>query len=187
MRLSEIEFVKLLPKFMQDDPANIGIAKGIDIVIKIFDGFSGNLATWAAIERMSDAELNELAWELNIAWYEPSASTAVKREIIKNSDRVQQKLGTKWAVENVIETYFGDGNVLEWFEYEGTPGHFKINSSNPSVTNENLTKFLRILSKVKRGSAQLDGIFINMLSQQDIRTGVACHIVDKMTIDLGRR
>lgn len=187
MRLNDIEFVKLLPKFMQNDAANIGIAKGIDIVIKIFDGFSGNLATWDAIKNMSDAELNELAWELNIAWYEPSASIEVKREIVKNSDRVQQKLGTKWAVENVIETYFGDGSMLEWFEYDGEPGHFKINSSNPSVTNENLTKFLRILSKVKRGSAQLDGIFINMLSQQNIYTGAACHITDKVTVSLGKR
>ncbi len=38
--------------------------------------------------------------------------------------------GTPYAVEQVIQTYFGDGEVSEWFEYGGQPGMFKVVTTN---------------------------------------------------------
>lgn len=172
MKLKDIEFIKLLPVFMRDDDANIGLANGVDYIIKMFANYADNMSTWAAIDKLTEAELDDLAWELNIQWYEQDANIAIKRKIIKEADKVQHKLGTKWAVENVITTYFGVGNMLEWFEYDGDPGHFRIESTNPSVTNEDLIKFLRILDKVKRKSSQLDGITINLSGEMTLHMGV---------------
>ena len=186
MRLKDIEFLKLLPAFMREDTAIIGMSKGVDEVIKMFAGFADNMSTWAAIDNLTEAELDELAWELNIQWYEPDAAIEIKREIVKNSDLVQQRLGTKWAVENVITTYFGSGNIKEWFEYDGEPGHFRIESNNPSVTNEQLNKFIRILNKVKRKSAFLDGVFITLGAQADINMGVGFHETKISTVRFGK-
>lgn len=187
MKLIDIEFLKLLPSFMRNDKAIIGMSKGVDEVVKMFARYADNMSTWAAIDELTEAELDELAWELNIQWYEPDSAIEIKRAIIKESDLVQQRLGTKWAVERVITTYFGSGNISEWFEYEGgEPGHFKIESTNPSVTNENLNKFLRILNKVKRASAHLDGIFIGLSADTHINAGVAYHETKIETIRLGK-
>ena len=109
----------------------------------------------------------------------------VKRNLVKNSDQVYQKLGTKWAVENVIHTYFGDGYIQEWFQYEGEPGHFRIFSANPSITDERLMQFLEILQKVKRGSSHLDGIFITLTGRMQLHTGVGYHEVSFETIRIG--
>lgn len=186
MKLKDIEFLKLLPAFMREDSAVIGMSKGVDEVIKMFAGFADNMSTWAAIDKLTESELDELAWELNIQWYEHDAAVEIKREIVKNSDLVQQRLGTKWAVENVITTYFGSGNIKEWFEYEGDPGHFKIESTNPSVTNEQFNKFMRILNKVKRKSAYLDGVYIMLGAQATINVGVGQQETKITTMRFGK-
>ena len=158
MKLSDLEFIKLLPEFMRDDSAIKGLASGVDVIIAGILPSIERLTTWDHIDELSEAELDELAWELNISWYSPGASIAVKRDLIKNSDRVHMILGTKAAVENVINSYFGDGYISEWFEYGGEPGHFKVISVNPSISGDNLTGFLSILDKVKRASAKLDSV-----------------------------
>lgn len=175
MKLNDLDFIRLLPQFMRDDAAVRGLAAGINAIIPSLSASVKTLSTWDHIDELSEAELDELAWELNILWYDPSATIAVRRDLVKNSDKVWQYIGTKWAVENVITTYFGEGYIQEWFEYEGQPGRFRVYSANPSLTAEKLTEFLNILNKVKRASAKLDGIFITLTGMMNLSAGVALH------------
>ena len=186
MNIYDIEFVKLLPQFMKEDGAIIGLSKATNEIMGIFDKAARLMTTWDRINELPETELDNLAWELNITWYDKRVPISVKRELILNSDKVYQKLGTKWAVENVINTYFGEGHISEWFEYEGEPGHFKIYSSNPTITNEKLIQFLGILNKVKRGSSHLDGVFITLTGQMRLHSGVGYHEVSFETIRLGK-
>ena len=175
MKLSNIEFLRLLPQFMRDDKAVQGLAAGIDEIVPDLAASISKLSTWDRIDELSETELDELAWELNIPWYSTGATIGIKRDVIKNSDQVYRHLGTKWAVENVIKTYFGDGYITEWFEYDGEPGHFQVNSSNPSLNNERLAEFLNLLEKVKRASAKLDAIVISLSGELNLSVGVAVH------------
>lgn len=175
MKLNDLEFIRLLPQFMRDDAAVKGLATGIDSIVPGLSASLSVLSTWDHIDNLSEDELDALAWELNIQWYDSGANIDIKRELVKNSDKVYQHLGTKWAVENVINTYFGEGYVSEWFEYEGDPGHFRVYSTNPSLNNERLSEFLNLLDKVKRASAKLDGIFITLTGQMPLAAGVAFH------------
>ena len=187
MKLSNIEFLKLIPQFMRGDDAVRGLAAAIDNIIPELAASIDRLSTWDHIDTLTEAELDELAWELNIPWYEASASLTIKREVIKNSDKVYKHIGTKWAVENIIKTYFGDGYIMEWFEYEGEPGHFRVYSSNPSLNNERLTEFLALLEKTKRASAKLDGISITLDAELVLSTGVAIHEVSNETSAIGAK
>ena len=175
MKLTTIEFIRLLPQFMRNDEAVQGLSAAIDEIVPGLSESLGVLTTWNEVDRMTEAELDALAWELNILWYDTGATIDIKRELIKNSDMVYKKLGTKWAVENVIDTYFGEGNVQEWWEYGGEPGHFNVLSPNPSVNNEKLNEFLSILSKIKRASAKLDAIVITLSGELNLYAGVAYH------------
>ena len=186
MKIYDIEFVKLLPQFMKEDGAIVGLSKATDEVIGVFDKAARLMTTWDKINELSETELDDLAWELNITWYNKLAPIDVKRELILNSDKVYQKLGTKWAVENVITTYFGEGHISEWFEYDGEAGHFKVFSSNPNITADALNQFLDVLNKVKRASAHLDGIFITLTGQMRLHMGVAYSEMSNDTIRLGK-
>ena len=187
MKLNDIEIIRLLPQFMRKDDFNIGLAKGFDKVIKKLEATVSTLSTWDSIDSLTEPELDELAWELNIEWYKLNASIDIKRQLIKDSDNMHKKLGTKWAVERIINTYFGEGYISEWFEYGGEAGHFKVFSSNPTITNENLLEFLSILEKVKRASSHLDGITISLTGQMHLHGGVGYHEVSFDVIRLGKK
>lgn len=177
MKLSDIDFLRLLPQFMRDDTAVQGLSAGIDAIIPELHSSVARLSTWNHIDELSEDELDDLAWELNILWYDAAASLSIKREVVKNSDQIYRHLGTKWAVENVVSTYFGNGHVSEWWEYDGEPGHFRVNSSNPSLNNERFEEFIRLLNKVKRASAKLDSVVISLSGELPLYVGVAFHEV----------
>ena len=187
MKLADIEFLRLLPQFMREDMAVRGLAYAMDQIIPSIDYAVKKLSTWDHIDDLSEADLDALAWELNIPWYDKNASLAIKREVVKNSDKVYKHIGTKWAVEYIIKTYFGDGYIKEWFEYDGAPGHFMVYSSNPSLNNERLNEFLALLDKTKRATAKLDLINITLDAELTLGMGVAIHEVGSDTYSIGAR
>ena len=185
MKLSTLEFIRLLPQFMREDTAVIGLSAGIDEIIPELATSLKRLTTWDHIDALSEAELDELAWELNILWYDSRSSIGIKRDLIRNSDKVWRYIGTKWAVETVISTYFGEGRVEEWFEYGGLPGRFRVHSNNPDISQQRLEEFLNVLRKVKRASAKLDGILLSLAGELNLSAGVAFHEVGHEEYALG--
>ena len=95
------------------------------------------------------------------------------RAVIRNSDRVYSKLGTPYAVEQIVADYFGTGEVREWYQYGGRPHHFKVLSDNPSLVNSNLDLFLKLLRTVKRRSSWLDAILICLTGEMFLYSGMA--------------
>ena len=93
--------------------------------------------------------LDELAWQLNVEWYDPAAELSIKQQIIRSAIIVHMYKGTPYAVEQVIQAYFGDGEVQEWFDYGGQPGMFKVLTTNPSVTSDLANQFITVLNSVK--------------------------------------
>lgn len=160
MKLENVETVKLLPEWLRKDGAAIGLGKGTDEVVKAIYARAKLLSRWDKIDSLDDKTLDEMAYELNITWYDSTAPISTKREIIKKSDLVYSKLGTKYAIEQIISSYFGTGVLEEWYEYGGEPYHFKVLSDNPALVNENYELFLKLLNISKRSSAHLDAIII---------------------------
>ena len=115
MKLTTLEFVRLLPQFMREDGAVKGLSAAMDQIVPELARSTATLSTWDHIDELNEAELDALAWELNILWYDTGATLDTKRALVKDSDLVYKRLGTKWAVENVINSYFGEGYVTEWF------------------------------------------------------------------------
>lgn len=185
MRLGGLEFTRLLPSFMRDDLAVLGLSSGVGVIVPELSGSISRLTTWDHIDELNEEELDALAWELNILWYDKGANIDTKRDLVLNSDKVYQHLGTKWAVENVIQSYFGDGYIREWFEYEGEPGYFRVYSTNPSLTEERLTEFLNILNKVKRHSSRLEGVYITLTGEMNLAAGVGVQETANESYNIG--
>lgn len=185
MRLGDLEFTRLLPTWMRGDLADVALAQGVDEVIRDLAPQVAVLSVWDCLDRLPEAYLDELAWALDVRWYDSGASYETKVDLIRNSDHVHSKLGTVGAVESVVSSYFGTGRVMEWPDYDGKPHHFKVFTTDPSAVGENLPRFLDMLRKVKRLSSVFDGIMIGLTGEQRARVGVATKITSRETIELG--
>ncbi len=185
MKLGDLDFKRLLPAFMRDDGAVTGLSLALNEIVPQLEGSIQTLSTWDSIDLLSEEELDALAWELNILWYDVGANIDTKRDVIKNSDLVYRRLGTKWAVESVIKSYFGDGYITEWFEYGGQPGRFRVYTANPSVSEERYGEFLNLLEKIKRASAKFDGLYITLTGQMPLCAGMAVHQSGRERYEIG--
>ena len=185
MRLGDLEFVRLLPTWMRGDPADVALSEGVDEVFRAAAPQIAMLSVWDCIDLLPEAYLDELAWALDVRWYDSGASVETKRDLVLNSDLVHAKLGTVSAVESVITSYFGVGRVMEWTDYDGKPHHFKAFTTDPTAVGENLERFLDMLAKVKRLSSKFDGIMIGLTGEQQARYGMATKVTSRETIELG--
>ena len=183
--LTAKNMVRMLPEPMKRDDGTAAMARVAAEELERRGIESGLPRLWGRFDDMAGDLLDILAEDLGLTWYDSDAPAAVKRELLKNSGQVFRRLGTKWAVENVIGTYFGEGFVREWFEYDGEPGHFRVYSPNPSVNQERLEEFLSLLERVKRTSAKLDGIFISLTGQTPIYAVVAVRETSTERYEIG--
>lgn len=183
MRLGNLDFKALLPTWMRGDVADLALSNGVDETMWATAPQIAVLTVWDMVYQLPEPFLDELAWALDIRWYDSGASIGTKQDLVLNSDRVHQRLGTVASVESVVASYFGDGEVIEWFDYGGSPHRFKVFTTDPTSVNQNLDKFLDMLSKVKRLSSKFDGILIGLVGDAEAKTGLAAKITEYTDFD----
>ncbi len=169
MKLSELDFVCLLPAFMRDDPALIAFGKALNELIGEPCKRLDTIRTWDKIDELNEAECDELAWELDIDWYDSAGMNLTeKRETIKYAQQIKRKRGTKWAVERLISAYFGEGYVAEWFEMDSAPYTFFVLTTETEITDENFAKFVEAANAAKNERSHMAGIYYYWQQAEDI-------------------
>lgn len=158
MRITSLDFLRLLPEFMREDAAVRGLAKAVEDILSEPAKQVKTVRAWDRIDNMTEEQLDELAYELDIDWYSTDLSIESKRAVVKSSDKVYAKRGTKWAIEQVIKDVFGGGYVTEWQDYGGDPFHFRVTTSYMLQSQEIVDEFRELVAKAKRCSAVLDTI-----------------------------
>lgn len=176
MKTREVDFKKFLPLFMRDDEFNIALCEALNDIFR--DINTDKLRIWDKLDELTHEELDELAWELNVLWYNKAGSLAAKREQIRTSFDVWRTLGTKHAVETVVSQLFIKGKVLEFWEAGLEPHHFVVEIYDPrALTPDGEKEFRRILEIVKRKSQNLDSIKLILTPNFWTYTGVVIHDV----------
>lgn len=186
MKLDSLEFVRLLPQFMRDDEAVAAFSKATDALIGLPGKRLETLRTWDQIDKLNDAECDELAWELGIDWYESRRmSLEEKRETIKTAQQIKQKRGTKQAVEQILVNAYGNGSVEEWFEYGGDPYSFRVRT-DAVLTEENNKRFRQMIRKAKNVRSHLQLITVERTANFCEYVGTACMLNPRMVIQCER-
>ena len=161
MKVSNMDFIKLLPAFMQDDEAAIALSKAVNKLIGEPGKRLATIRTWDKVNELTEAECNEMAWELDIDWYDSEGMNLTeKRNTIKLAQQIKRKRGTKWAVERLIGAYFGEGYVMEWFEMDDSPYTFAALTTNANTDGENFNKFVDAVQAAKAPTKPLPRIAI---------------------------
>lgn len=160
MKLSELDFLRLLPAFMRDDETAIALSKAMNKLLREPGQRLHTLRTWDKVDELTEAECDEMAWELDIDWYDSTGmGLEEKRATIKLAQQIKRKRGTKWAVERLISAYFGEGYIMEWYDTDGKPFTFVALTTNTHITAENFGKFVEGVKAAKNERSRIAGIF----------------------------
>ena len=156
IKLADYRTEKALPAEMRT-PERIALAYAFDMQKKKFIERMERVYIWADLEKVEDNKLDFLAVENCVLFYNTGLAPDVKRNLIRNSIYWYMKLGTRQAMEEMIDTVFGNENtsVEEWYTYAGEPFHFRI-AVGTEVTQTSIKDFLRYLKQVKNARSRFD-------------------------------
>lgn len=162
INLNGSRFTAIMPENLSSQKEVQAIAYSVGRQIEKLCTYADKARTYAAITFMPEEALDLLAMELRTPAYDENYSIKVKRELIKGTLTFYTQMGTPAAVNKIIETIFSAGYIKEWYEYDGKPHHFKAHTTNPSITSDDVEEFRRVLGSVKRLSAWLDEIVLEL-------------------------
>lgn len=186
MKLSELEFLRLLPSFMRNDEAVIALSAAMDKLLGEASERIPTIRTWDMIDELNDKELDALAWELDVDWYDDTLGIDEKRATIEAAQQIKRKRGTKWAVERLITAYFGEGYVVEWYEIGDQPYTFVALTTNEAITQEDYEKFVEAVRAAKNSRSHIAGVFYYW--EQGPDPGVAASMgYEGITYEFARR
>lgn len=126
------------------------------------------LKIYSGIDAASDDILDALAVELAVPSYSQSYDIDVKRELVKGAISYWQAAGSAQTVEDICKAIFGDAVVLEWFEFGGDAGTYKVVSANPGISGADVKKYEAVAESVKRLSQKLISVTVALQAAGDI-------------------
>lgn len=150
----------VLPNFLKQNNEVKAFCYALDRQVKKLLTRAAVLTIWYDLQNVDESLLDYLAIELRTQYYATDLEITMKRQLIANTLIWYQKAGTIAAIDELISIVFGSGKTQEWYTYNGNPHHFKVQTSNPIVTEEDLQKFNEIIRNIKRRTATLDTVEI---------------------------
>ena len=174
--LRNAKITDALPQILAKEPWAQAMAYAINRQLNRLLTYADGVLIFASIDKMPDKILDILSVELRLPYYDQTFSTVVKRELIKGALQYWATAGTVESLTKILANIFGDATIEEWYEYGGEPGYFRILTTNPNVTGETLAQFTKTAQDVKRLSAWLEEVLVDMdIPKMDTYHGFAIH------------
>lgn len=165
MKLKDVDLLKMLPSFMREDQYDSLLATGMSNLFQKYALDMQRVIIVGQTDYLNEAELDQLAKDQNIFWYNYFGTIEQKRTQIKEAPLIFNRLGTVWAVERVMNQYFENTELQEWFDYDGDPHYFRFTTEDTNILRSDIQTFLAILDKVKRRSQWLEEICLSLRAQ----------------------
>ncbi|WP_312117968.1 phage tail protein I [Brevibacillus reuszeri] len=172
INLFDISLLDIMPDSLKQDPDMVAMAKAFTPEIQTLSQETLLCLLESQIEHVSSDLIDHLAYERHVDFYDAELPLEVRRLLVKNSLAWHRHKGTPWAVEQLVSTVFQNSVVREWFEYEGLPHHFRIETEQLEFRTGELAKFRRLIESVKRKSSWLDDIVFK-IKAGTIRVGIS--------------
>ena len=126
-----------------------------------------NVLIYPRIDELNEEVLDLLAWQFHIEGYELATNITEKRNLIKKAIELHRYKGTKYAIEEVLRVLNLEGKISEWFEYNGTPYHFRvdIDLKYQGLQPDTYNKLLNLIEEYKNLRSKLEVLNIYLTSQ----------------------
>ena len=173
IRFEDGELLNLLPVSMANDIETQCISYALQRQIKRIIYHASRTRTVAMIDLLPETVLDVLATELRTPYYQKDMDIDTKRNIIKRTLLWHIRAGTPSAVEELIEVVFGEGSIVEWFNYDEPPyipATFDI-ITNAQMTEDMAEYFLSIILRVKNTRSHIRRILVTRKMEMDERIG----------------
>lgn len=159
IKLTDAKLTDGLPRIVASQTWVQVISAVYDVLRKRTRGFY-ETAAFPDVENCTEEMLDLLAVFLKIEWYDSHADLETKRRLVSTAVSIRRYAGTAKAVIDQASVIYPNSEVQEWFEYDGTPGLWRlnVNITNTPTTFYTISEMENLLGYTKRCSAHLERI-----------------------------
>ena len=125
------------------------------------------LQLWTDLDNADPKYYDHMAASVQAPYYKPEFTDDQKLALIKNAILAHTYAGTVKSVEEFIGSVYDSVQVIPWYEYDGTPYHFKVRAAGERSGDID-KQFNDMLRKVKAARDIMDSIeTVRTLDEQD--------------------
>ena len=147
-----------LPDVLKNDSGTAALASCTAAALAERKAEIDSLILYARMDELPEPLLDLLAQDFKVDWWDGDYSLEEKRQTLRDSWHVHRTLGTKAAVETALSAIYPNTKVIEWWEYDGLPYHFRL-SINVSSDETSSLKHQRVMARLE--------LYKNLRSQLD--------------------
>lgn len=150
---------QILPGSIASDKTVQDVAKAIGAKLQLINRQTELILLLPRLDELSEALVDELAWQYHVDFYDYQADIAKKRALVRNAIAWHRYKGTPAAVEEVCSAVFQSAKVFEWWEYGGEPYHFQVRLIEEGIPDKRIIDNLeRAIQVTKNTRSWLDGL-----------------------------
>ena len=182
IKLYDSNITDILPEALAEDPRVQALGYALGRGIQRLIGYSQNIGIYSSIDTLPEQIVDLLAVELNTQYYDDTMSLDIKRSLVKNTLNWYMHTGTAAAVQELVESVFGSGDILEWFQYGGDPYHFKVRTYNVSATDEMLQQAEILVRSIQNARSHLEEVIVEVKDSMNLFFGCTAIIGEDVTL-----
>lgn len=166
------QLTDIMPGNITKYPEVRALSYALQQVCRLLYQYSQRLYIYARLDEQPEEIIDLLASELRTQYYNENLDIETKRSLVRNTLIWYMSAGTPAAVEELVATVFGEGRVMEWYEYGGKPYTFKI-KTNAIMMGDEIEYFTKLIKRVKNTRSHLDAIEFSRTTKGTIYAGTA--------------
>lgn len=182
MNLENIGLLSLQTTQMKQDPTTKAMCNALNPKFTELATEKKKVLIYSQIDSLEESILDELAIQMKIDWYDLYADIETKREVIKTAGIVHKARGTAYAVEKVVQAYFPDSKLEEWFEYDGDPYKFRIVTTNRIQDEKSWNKLISNVYITKNKRSWVDTLILQRENNSSVYMSSTLHSAQKLQI-----
>lgn len=160
MTIYDSRLTGLMPPGMQGEAEIKAYCAAFDAMFAIMVSAIGKLRIQTNIGGQDSDVTDLLAIEKHVDYYNRSLPLETRQNLVKNSGYIHKIKGTPAAVEKVARLVFGSAVMQEWFEYGGSPYHFRMLINEFPDSSSQIDEVKRAIASSQRLSSVLDSVNI---------------------------
>ncbi len=158
--LYDITINELLPNNIANDDVVSSLSSSLSTELSKITECVEKILFYPNIMNLDEKVIDLLAEQFQVDFYDIlGLDLNTKRTLVQNALIWHKGKGTKGVIQETIGAIVNNNCIVkEWFEYEGTPYHFKIDIENTSLSKEDCENIKLIVNELKNVRSHLETI-----------------------------
>jgi phage tail P2-like protein len=182
--IRNFNLLDILPPNLQSDTTVQNICASITSQLQTISTMTDNIRIISKLSQQPSEVIDNLAWQWDCIFYDDSLPLATRRALVQNSLIWHFTQGTAACVQDAVSTVLSAGVVTEWFNYDGSPYHFRVQTGEIMSSDDIYNQLLAVINATKNIRSWLDGVVISRQWSGEMYIGGAVQFGKTITMTL---